>query len=187
MFGRFNRVQLDEDIGNWTVYRLMNINEAGNVHRRLRNSIQRGKSYGVGVEIQTVTTRPGRKYGMRKALAPPPPFPSTPLLLFPPQNKTVLIKNAHRNRTTFTLRFTVNVNEIFFPQKLRHSEIKSSRLRDRKKPPITAQSCRISKIYRDLHNAFRLFSAYENKRGMGEGPHPVDYRLGGAILLLILD
>ena len=68
MFGRFNRVQLDEDIGNWTVYRLMNINEAGNVHRRLRNSIQRGKSYGVGVEIQTVTTRPGRKYGMRKAL-----------------------------------------------------------------------------------------------------------------------
>lgn len=101
--------------------------------------------------------------------------------------QTVLIKNAHRNRTTFTLRFTVNVNEIFFPQKLRHSEIKSSRLRDRKKPPITAQSCRISKIYRDLDNAFRLFSAYENKRGMGEGPHPVDYRLGGAILLLILD
>ena len=29
MFGRFNRVQLEEDIGNWTVYRLMNINEAG--------------------------------------------------------------------------------------------------------------------------------------------------------------
>ena len=29
MFGRFNRVQLEEDIGNWTVYPLMNINEAG--------------------------------------------------------------------------------------------------------------------------------------------------------------
>ena len=29
MFGRFNRVQLEEDIGNWTVYRLMNIIEAG--------------------------------------------------------------------------------------------------------------------------------------------------------------
>ena len=29
MFGRFNKVQLEEDIGNWTVYRLMKINEAG--------------------------------------------------------------------------------------------------------------------------------------------------------------
>lgn len=29
MFGRFNRVQPEEDIGNWTVYRLMNIIEAG--------------------------------------------------------------------------------------------------------------------------------------------------------------
>ena len=29
MFARFNRVQLEEDIGNWTVYRLININEAG--------------------------------------------------------------------------------------------------------------------------------------------------------------
>lgn len=139
-----------------------------------------------GLRFRLLQPGQGESTGCER-LQPPPPFPSTPLLLFPPQNKTVLIKNAHRNRTTFTLRFTVNVNEIFFPQKLRHSEIKSSRLRDRKKPPITAQSCRISKIYRDLHNAFRLFSAYENKRGMGEGPHPVDYRLGGAILLLILD
>lgn len=97
---------------------------------------------------------------MRKALPPPaPPRPPPPVPPPPPEQD----------------------------RKLRHSEIKSSRLRDRKKRTITGQSCRISKIYRDLDNSLRLFSAYENKRGMGEGPHPVDYRLGGAILLLILD
>lgn len=59
----------------------MNINEAG-IDIIVDSETQRGKPYGVGVEIQTVTTRPGRKYGMPKALAPPPP-PFDPLLLFP--------------------------------------------------------------------------------------------------------
>lgn len=187
MFGRFNRVQLEEDIGNWTVYRLMNINEAGNGywhHRRLGNSIQRGKSYGVGVEIQTVTTRPGRKYRMRKALAPPPPRPPPPSSCPPPPKKT----RPHWLKSNyFYSEIHCKWKRDLFCRKLRHSEIKSSRLRDRKKRTITGQSCRISKIYRDLDNSLRLFSANENKRGMAEGPHPVDYRLGGAILLLILD
>lgn len=71
----------------------MNINEAG-IDIIVDSETQRGKPYGVGVEIQTVTTRPGRKYGMPKALAPPPPPPSTPSSCFPPKNKTVLIKNV---------------------------------------------------------------------------------------------
>lgn len=70
----------------------MNIKEAG-IDIIVDSETQRGKPYGVGVEIQTVTTRPGRKYGMPKALAPPPP-PSTPSSCFPPKNKTVLIKNV---------------------------------------------------------------------------------------------
>ena len=121
-----------------------------------------------------------------KGSTPPPPTPSS---CSPPQKKTrrYWLKMSHPNRTTFSLRYTVNVNEIFFAEKMRHSVIKSSRLRDRKKRTITGQSCRITKIYRDLDNSLRLFSAYGNKRGMGEGPHPVDYWLGGAILLLILD
>ena len=117
---------------------------------------------------------------------PPPPRPPPPVPP-PPQNKTVLVKNVPPSSNYFYSEIHCKCKRDLFCRKLRHSEIKSSRLRDRKKRTITGQSCRISKIYRDLDNSLRLFSAYENKRGMGEGPHPVDYRLGGAILLLILD
>ena len=55
----------------------MNINEAG-IDIIVDSETQRGKPYGVGVVIQTVTTRPGRKYGMPKALAPPPPLRPPP-------------------------------------------------------------------------------------------------------------
>ena len=93
----------------------MNINEAG-IDITVDSETQQGKPYGVGVEIQTVTTRPGRKYGMRKALTPSPP--PTPFFCFHPKTRPYYwLKMSHRNRTTFTLRYTVNVNEIFFAEK----------------------------------------------------------------------
>ena len=46
----------------------------------------------------------------------PPPLPLDPLLLSPPGTRPYWLKMSHRNLSTFTLRYTVNVNEIFFAE-----------------------------------------------------------------------
>ena len=72
-------MQLEED---------MNINEAG-IDITVDSETQQGKPYGVEVEIQTVTTRPGRKYGMRKALTPSPPPRPPSSVSTPKQDRTI--------------------------------------------------------------------------------------------------
>ena len=51
-----------------------------------------------------------------KGSSPPPPPPRPPPPVPPPRTRPYWLKMSHCNLTTFTLKYTVNVNEIFFAE-----------------------------------------------------------------------
>ena len=105
-----------------------------------------------------------------KGSSPPPLM--TPSSCPPPKKKT----RPHWLKSNyFYSEIHCKWKRDLFCRKLRHSEIKSSRLRDRKKRTITGQSCRISKIYRDLDNSLSLRKQKRDGRRTTSGRLPTGW------------